>query len=275
MILMKFLDMFSDYKPAKEDREKLDSLFIRSAEIDYPHGKISVTLESWEYVSRRYLLEIAREVEFVYGLRELDLRLMLTAEQLRLMEPAEWMLLFVTEHPMCIGTLAGARWDWEEDTLVIRLVANGKSLVEQCIPGVLRRLKEICPEADVNIRVESSNNLEGKALFDEMERLRQAMISGNPAAAPAKKVVSAPAAPAPSETFYGKPFKSQTIPMKDLNLDMGIVTVEGRVFAVEHKELKKRNAWVISFDMTDNTGSVRVNRFMEANEAKAVLEMCP
>ena len=35
MILMKFLDMFSDYKPAKEDREKLDSLFIRSAEINY------------------------------------------------------------------------------------------------------------------------------------------------------------------------------------------------------------------------------------------------
>ena len=60
--------------------------------------------------------------------------------------------------------------------------------------------------------------------------------------------------------------------MSQLNLDMGTVTVEGRVFAVEHKELKKRNAWVINFDMTDHTGSVRVNRFMEANEAKPFLE---
>ena len=30
--------------------------------------------------------------------------------------------------------------------------------------------------------------------------------------------------------------------MKELNLDMGSVIVEGRVFAVDHKELKKRNA---------------------------------
>ena len=45
-----------------------------------------------------------------------------------------------------------------------------------------------------------------------------------------------------------------------------------KVFAVEHKELKKRNAWVVNFDMTDNTGSIRINRFMEANEAKPILE---
>ena len=60
--------------------------------------------------------------------------------------------------------------------------------------------------------------------------------------------------------------------MQELNLDMGSVIVEGKVFAVEHKELKKRNAWVINFDMTDNFGSVRVNRFMENGEAKPILE---
>ena len=53
---------------------------------------------------------------------------------------------------------------------------------------------------------------------------------------------------------------------------MGSVVIEGKVFAVEHKELPKRNAWVVSFDVTDNTGSVRVKRFMENNEAKPVLE---
>ena len=50
--------------------------------------------------------------------------------------------------------------------------------------------------------------------------------------------------------------------MSQVCLDMGSVIVEGKVFAVDHKELKKRNAWVISFDMTDNTGSVRVKRFL-------------
>ena len=60
--------------------------------------------------------------------------------------------------------------------------------------------------------------------------------------------------------------------MKDLNLDMYRVVVAGKVFAVNHKELKKRNAWVVSFDVTDYTGSVRVNQFMEADKAKPILE---
>lgn len=56
--------------------------------------------------------------------------------------------------------------------------------------------------------------------------------------------------------------------------------MEGKVFAVDHKELKKRNAYVVKFDMTDNTNSVRVSRFMEAGEAKPILEnvqvrLCP
>ena len=43
---MKFLDMFSDYTPCKGDLEKLDCLYIRSAEIDYPQGAIFVELET-------------------------------------------------------------------------------------------------------------------------------------------------------------------------------------------------------------------------------------
>ena len=46
------------------------------------------------------------------------------------------------------------------------------------------------------------------------------------------------------------------------------VIVEGEVFAVDHRELKKRNAWVINFDITDYHSSVRINQFMEADKAK-------
>ena len=49
--------------------------------------------------------------------------------------------------------------------------------------------------------------------------------------------------------------------MNTLELDMVVVTVEGDVFAVEHRELKKRGAWVVAFDLTDYTGSIRVNKF--------------
>lgn len=43
--------------------------------------------------------------------------------------------------------------------------------------------------------------------------------------------------------------------MKDLEQDMYKVVVEGEVTVLNHRELKKRGAWIISFDMTDHTGS--------------------
>jgi len=74
------------------------------------------------------------------------------------------------------------------------------------------------------------------------------------------------------KTIYGKITRKNTTPIGELSLDMGTVVIEGDVFNVEHKELPKRKAWVVSFDVTDYTGSIRVNRFMEQSEAKPIVD---
>ena len=74
------------------------------------------------------------------------------------------------------------------------------------------------------------------------------------------------------KVIFGKPIKKQAIPMSDLELDMGMVVVEGDVFAVDHRELKKRGAWVVAFDMTDYTGSIRVNKFFPGEEGKPIVD---
>ncbi len=72
--------------------------------------------------------------------------------------------------------------------------------------------------------------------------------------------------------IYGKiSGKKKPVPMGDLALDMGSVVVEGEVFNVEHRELPRRKAWVVCFDITDLTGSIRVTRFMEGEEAKPII----
>ncbi|MBE6950244.1 MAG: PolC-type DNA polymerase III [Ruminococcaceae bacterium] len=191
------------------------------------------------------------------------------------MEPADLIDLFVRENSMCMGSLAGAKWEWEGLNLTIKLRANGRRMIEEALPAVKRKFKELVGE-EVEIAIEAGSDLQGKELFDAMEKIRAEMIAKGPKPVFTEKKAasSGGSAPAPQQgdTFYGKPFKGNPVPMKDLSLDMGFVIVEGRVFAVEHKELKKRNAWVINFDMTDNTNSVRVSRFMEANEAKPVLD---
>ena len=265
-----FLNMFSDYEPPEELHNALSQAAIVAADIDMEQRSVSVAIHSPLYIPKRLLKTVSKDISESYGLRRLDLVATHPADQLAKIEPEELRDLFVEEDPMARGSLAGAVWQWNEDSLTIYLVANGKDALCKSVPAVQHDLWERFGVA-VTITVVAGNALEGQALLDEMEKMRQNTLMDLPVAAVAQKKKSQAAAPAP-EAFYGKVFRGQVTAMKDLNLDMGSVIVEGRVFAVDHKELKKRNAWVISFDMTDNTGSVRVNRFMEASEAKPILE---
>ena len=101
-------------------------------------------------------------------------------------------------------------------------------------------------------------------IFSQMEAMRrQVMRAQTPDAAQKKNK---------AKQIYGKiNHKKKPVPMGELELDMGSVLVEGKVFNVEHKELTKRKAWVVCFDITDNTGSVRINKFMEGEEAKPIV----
>ena len=264
-----FLNMFSDYEPPEPLKSALSQAAIVAADLDPAARKIHVAIHSDKYIPQYQLRVAQQDICEIYGLHELLLTATFPADQLTMIEPAELMELFVQQNSMTRGSLAGAQWSWEGQTLLIHLPANGKKLIEECLPAVRKILQERFAAA-VDFRIESEQNLEGQALFDAMEKIRNQMISELPATPALQKKVNPVAAQ--SDCFFGKSFTGTPVPMNTLDLDMGSVIVEGRVFAVDHKELKKRNAWVISFDMTDNTGSVRVKRFMENREAKQLLE---
>lgn len=107
--------------------------------------------------------------------------------------------------------------------------------------------------------------------FARTEAIRQAALKR------AGVKPSGPSAPKGEKKSTGKAIFGKTItkaptPMGDLELDMGTVVVEGDVFAVDNRELKKRGAWVVAFDMTDYTGSIRVNKFFPGDEGKPLVD---
>ncbi len=263
------LQMFSDYAPSEPLEQALAQAAIVAAQIDPAARKISATIFSECYIPQHMLEQFSREVCAAYGLRALELTATHPASELQKVEIAELMELFTRRNSMARGVLAGASWEWEDTTLKIRLRANGKEVLLEEVPAVRAALRERFG-TEIAIQIASDAALEGDALFAAMEKLRSEQLAALPVTAGSEKKKSTPAAS--SEAIYGKPFKGTPTPMKELNLDMGSVVLEGQVFAVDHRELKKRNAWVISFDMTDNTGSVRVKRFLEANEAKPILD---
>ena len=107
---------------------------------------------------------------------------------------------------------------------------------------------------------------EQERLFQQTEALRRKAMQEAMIAHEAERGFS-------SKRIFGtRQIKKKPIPMNTLELDMGVVTVQGDVFAVEHRELKKRNAWVISFDITDYTSSIRVSKFMPGEEGQPIVD---
>ena len=102
-------------------------------------------------------------------------------------------------------------------------------------------------------------------LFAQMEAMRRKVLNqSNPGGGHGKPKV---------KQIYGKiNGKKKPVPLGQLQLDMGSVLVEGTVFNVEHRELPRRKAWVICFDITDNTGSIRVNQFLEGELAAPIVK---
>ena len=109
--------------------------------------------------------------------------------------------------------------------------------------------------------------------FARAEAIRAAALKKVRTAAPASgKGKSGGEKRGKGRAIYGKPIKRAPVPIGELELDMGMVVVEGDVFAVDHRELKKRGAWVTAFDVTDYTGSIRVNKFFPGDEGKALVD---
>ena len=264
------LNMFPDYVPPEELQRALSQAAIVAADIDPETRGVFVAVHSDTYIPQRFFDTAGSDISKLYGLKKLEIAATFPESQLHCMEPEELMWLFVGRDSMTRGTLAGAKWIWEGTELHIQLRANGKKALEELVPQVQTVLRErfACP---VTILVHAGEDLSGQALFDAMESMRGSMLESLPTVSPHQEQKEKPQTAA-GDTFYGKPFKGTPVPMRDLNMDMGTIIVEGRVFAVDHKELKKRNAWVVKFDITDNTNSIRVTKFMEAGEAKPILD---
>ena len=264
-----FLNMFPDYEPPEDLQQVLSQAAVVAADIDPAKGTVAAVIHSGQYIPKRSLNSVSSDICTIYGLRSLELTATHPADQLTKIEPEELMGLFVAQNSMARGSLAGAQWQWTGEKLTVQLVANGKESLVECVPQVTKQLQErfgVC----VTVEIRQGENLEGEALFAAMEKMRGSLLQTMPRTVAASVKNEQPVQE--SDAFYGKSFKGKPVSMQELNLDMGTVIVEGKVFNIEHKELSKRNAWVINFDITDHISSVRVSRFLENKEAKPILE---
>ena len=263
-----FLDMFAQYQPPESLQSAFSQAAVVDASIDTVNRQITMQIQSDKYIPQRYLDQASSDICSLYSLQKLEIVAIHPEDQLSAITSEDLMAYFVEVNSMTRGSLAGAEWIWDDKKLTIQLKANGKALLEECIPYVLAKLKARFT-TDVTIEIQAGENLEGQALFEAMKKMRSSLLEEIPRDVP----VQTNEQPAQdNDAIFGKKFKGNAVPMHTLALDMGFVIVEGKVFNIEHKELSKRNAWVINIDVTDHTSSIRISRFLENKDAKPILD---
>ena len=274
-----FPALFPGFPLPEELAEALGRLVVVHAELDRETRTIRLDAQAEQYLAEKQLQALCRDIEKEYGLRELKLSVRYPASELPNMDFRDLAQVFIRAFSPAAAILAGAGYEVTDEAVVSRRMANGKDSILQNAKKAEQFLRDRFGVSK-KIEVEAHSNLEGRALFEETARIRAEALKNAPAitasvpqggAKASGGAASTPAAPA-GALFYGRPFSGRPVRMEELNLDMFRVIVEGKVFAVQHRELKKRGAWVICFDMTDYTSSVRVNQFMEAAKAKPIID---
>ena len=174
-----FLNMFSDYEPPESLKNAISQAAIVAADLYPVVRRISMVIRCERYIPQRMLDIVSADICEIYGLRDLDLQATYPADQLNQMLHEDILELFVAENSTTRGSLAGAKWEWNDNTLTISLVANGKKELEKCIPAVQNAISQQFG-VSVSIVIEAGKALEGNDLFEAMEKIRSNMIAELP-----------------------------------------------------------------------------------------------
>ena len=247
-----FFEMFAKYHPAPALAAQLETWLVTGAVMDSHSRTIEVKLLCADLPAPALLDQVGREVSQIYGLRGVTFR------------PACPQVPAGVEEPMPPPPGEEDAPPPPEDADVPPMEAAVPPAWEA--PPAPAAEPAPAPEEPAGGPAAPEEDLsQQEKLFRQTEAMRQQAMKAAMAAHKEARGFS-------SQRIYGtRQIKKAPKPMHTLELDMGVVTVEGDVFAVEHRELKKRNAWVISFDITDYTSSIRVSKFMPGDEGTPIV----
>ena len=264
-----FLQMFFEYQPDEPLRALYEQAAVCRAEIAPSEKKIRLELRLSDYVPSRVLDETAERLAALYGLKTVQIDSRFPPETAGKIEVGELNRCIISAFSPAAAILAGCTWEIGAGTSVLHLRANGKDAVAPHLHRAERYLLEHF-DLTTKIEVRCGNTAEGEALFEQTEQFRRDALRDIPAAAfsaPEKKSEAL-------STIYGKPFRGEATKIGDITVDMQDerVIIEGKVFFIDHRDIKKGAATVIGFDMTDYSGSIRVSGYFKGDTGKPIVD---
>ena len=265
-----FLEMFYEYQPDEPLRAVLEQAAVYHAEIDREEKTVELRIELPSYCPGETIEAIGKALCELYGFRSVRLLPRFPTEALSSCEPADLNRILIGAYSPAAASLAGCRWELAEGESKLHLRANGKDGIAPHLPLVERFLSDRFG-ITTKITVVCDGETTGDAIFAQTELMRREAMRSVPqplfGATENKKKET-------SSVIYGKQIKGKITPMREVTLERQSerVIVEGKIFAVDHRDINKRAATVVSFDMTDFTNSVRVSEFFKGDTGKPITD---
>lgn len=269
------LELFREYSPDETIRQLLDGCLIANASIDADARRIAAVIRPSHYISPKTLERICRQMAAVYELKRFELQPKY-AESLFQDASEELCDAIVDQYPPARAILSGSAWTLEGSTIHVQLKANGKDEVSGYTRAAIDKAQALF-DVRYDIQVHANASINEDDLAKQQEQLRQDAIQKAVAQTPAPKAKTSSSSSSKSssgatptgDVIYGKPGKDEPMDIGELSLDMTKATVEGKVFAINHREFNS-GACVVSFDIMDDSGAVKVTQYMRGDESQAI-----
>ena len=174
------------------------------------------------------------------------------------------------ESPGCIPFVdwTGKGWTLEDGTLTLCVSsAEGAAyLKSRSIDASLAQKLDTLFGIKANVRIRVSGDEESRLQRIAEARAREAELLAEEAAAtvsaaPQRKSV-------PEGVLYGKPIHDPVIPMGEVTEDVGRCVLKGEVADMEMRDTKTGTSKIITFSMTDYTGSINCKLFLDSRRSK-------
>ncbi len=260
----KFLDLFSNCFSDNTIREQFSTVEICGITIQ--KGKRTIQIQIDQPIEEPALRAAEEAIGEKYEMNQVSLWFTSTSH-----EKKPWLekiqASFIAQFPPAVGLFGDAQLVEASEGMTLLLKEPGPALLAPHLPAVVTCLKEMDPSFSLRLGTQKEKE-DRETLLRKREAQRMEQMK---ACAQALKLSEKEAKPR-HRVIYGKTIRKSPVPIGSLHLDMNIVTICGKVFSIQHRELKKRGAWVISFDVTDYTGSIRISKFSMEDEAKPIVD---
>ncbi len=266
----KITDIFSNYQPSGRLRDWVAGALVREIGVSHTAGRLQLTVSFPRPIPREDLFALEKELAQAYQLPGVRICPRFPPETFTEAYIPELFCELKRCYAAVNGFFEGAKLHALTDKITVELAIAGKRFLEDAnIPAELMKL--IREEFDRTVQVELTEAAD--AGEHGAQTLRQAASAQQTAeaAAPKGPAPKKQAAAQAGEALLGSVIRSKPMPLEEVTIETGNVTVWGEVFNIVVRETRDKTKNIVTFNITDYTGSNTVKVFREKEECAKLI----